>query len=85
MTWDIILSQDTCLALKILHATSVISDGRTPILSEQDAVTDFRLRMWVLLENLELLTLHKDLVMSGQITKVEFWKGRGGHVFALLL
>ncbi|KAH0827365.1 hypothetical protein J3R83DRAFT_4014 [Lanmaoa asiatica] len=58
------------------RATSVVSDGRTPILSGQDAATDFRLRKRVLLANPELLALHKDLVMGGQITEAEFWEGR---------
>lgn len=63
------------------RATSVMSDGRTPILSGQDAATDFRLRKRVLLANPELLALHKDLVMSGQITEAEFWEGREVGVF----
>ncbi|KAG8213565.1 hypothetical protein J3R82DRAFT_10220 [Butyriboletus roseoflavus] len=58
------------------RATSVVSDGRTPILSGQDATTDFRLRKRVLLANPELLALHKELVMGGQITEAEFWEGR---------
>ena len=58
------------------RATSVSSDGRTPILSGTDAATDFRLRKKVLLSNPELLALHKELVMSGHITESEFWDGR---------
>ncbi|KAG1832517.1 hypothetical protein EV424DRAFT_1369109 [Suillus variegatus] len=58
------------------RATSVSSDTRTPILSGIDAATDFRLRKKVLLSNPELLVLHKELVMSGQITESEFWDGR---------
>ncbi|KAF9233320.1 hypothetical protein BU15DRAFT_54043 [Melanogaster broomeanus] len=58
------------------RATSVASDGRTPIASGQDATKDFRLRKKVLLANQELLALHKELVMGGQITEAEFWEGR---------
>ncbi|KIJ68000.1 hypothetical protein HYDPIDRAFT_107564 [Hydnomerulius pinastri MD-312] len=58
------------------RAASVASDGRTPILPGQDAATDFRLRKKVLLANSELLALHKELVMGGQITEAEFWEGR---------
>ncbi|KAG2153773.1 uncharacterized protein EDB93DRAFT_1134706 [Suillus bovinus] len=58
------------------RATSVSSDTRTPILSGIDAATDFRLRKKVLLSNPELLSLHKELVMSGHITESEFWDGR---------
>ncbi|KAG2338652.1 hypothetical protein BDR05DRAFT_984654 [Suillus weaverae] len=58
------------------RATSVASDSRTPILSGIDAATDFRLRKKVLLSSPELLSLHKELVMSGHITESEFWDGR---------
>lgn len=58
------------------RATSVMSDARTPILSGQDAATEFRLRKRVLLANPDLLALHKELVMGGQITEAEFWDGR---------
>ena len=67
------------------RATSVVSDGRTPILSGRDAATDFRLRKRVLLANPELLVLHKELVMGGQITEAEFWEGREVGVFYLFL
>ncbi|KAH7888489.1 hypothetical protein F5I97DRAFT_705024 [Phlebopus sp. FC_14] len=58
------------------RAASVVSDGRTPILTGTDAASDFRLRKKVLMSNPELLALHKDLVMSGQVTETEFWEGR---------
>ncbi|KAF9222739.1 hypothetical protein BS17DRAFT_783312 [Gyrodon lividus] len=58
------------------RAASVASDAKTPILSGQDAAKDFRLRKKVLLANSELLALHKELVMGGQITEAEFWEGR---------
>lgn len=58
------------------RATSVASDGRAPIIPGADAASDFRLRKKVLMSNPELLALHKDLVMTGQITESEFWEGR---------
>ncbi|KAH7929824.1 hypothetical protein BV22DRAFT_1056017 [Leucogyrophana mollusca] len=58
------------------RAPSVSSDGRTPILQGTDAASDFRLRKKVLLSNPELASLHRDLVMGGQITEAEFWEGR---------
>ncbi|KAF8070610.1 hypothetical protein FPV67DRAFT_1561376 [Lyophyllum atratum] len=41
-----------------------------------DPASDFRLRKKVLIGNPELGQLHRDLVMSGQITEAEFWDGR---------
>lgn len=58
------------------RAPSVSSDGRTPIIPGSDPTSDFRLRKKVLLTNPELGALHRDLVMSGQITEAEFWEGR---------
>ncbi|KAI6157476.1 hypothetical protein BKA82DRAFT_1000520 [Pisolithus tinctorius] len=58
------------------RATSVASDGRSPLVPGADAASDFRLRKKVLMSNPELLALHKDLVMTGQITESEFWEGR---------
>ncbi|KAI6098988.1 hypothetical protein EDD16DRAFT_1766100 [Pisolithus croceorrhizus] len=60
----------------VSRATSVASDGRVPIIPGADAASDFRLRKKVLMSNPELLALHKDLVMTGQITESEFWEGR---------
>ncbi|KAL4080260.1 hypothetical protein V8B97DRAFT_1931212 [Scleroderma yunnanense] len=60
----------------ISRATSVVSDGRSPIVTGADAASDFRLRKKVLMSNPELLALHRDLVMTGQITEPEFWEGR---------
>lgn len=37
---------------------------------------DIRLRKKVLVANPDLMGLHRDLVMSGQITEAEFWEGR---------
>lgn len=59
------------------RAGSVSSDRRsTPVIPGNDAASDFRLRKKVLLSNLDLGSLHRDLVMSGQITEAEFWDGR---------
>lgn len=58
------------------RAPSVSSDGKTPVIPGSDPTTDFRLRKKVLMSNPELGTLHRDLVMSGQITESEFWEGR---------
>ncbi|EIW82730.1 hypothetical protein CONPUDRAFT_163808 [Coniophora puteana RWD-64-598 SS2] len=58
------------------RAASVSSDGRTPIIPGTDAASDFRLRKRVLLANTELASLHRELVMTGQITEAEFWEGR---------
>lgn len=60
----------------VSRATSVASDGRAPIIPGADAASDFRLRKKVLMSNPELLALHKNLVMTGQITESEFWEGR---------
>ncbi|TFK44377.1 hypothetical protein BDQ12DRAFT_620409 [Crucibulum laeve] len=61
----------------ISRAPSVSSDRRaTPVITGNDPASDFRLRKKVLLSNPELGTLHRDLVMSGQITEAEFWDGR---------
>lgn len=59
------------------RAGSVSSDRRsTPVIPGNDAASDFRLRKKVLLSNPDLGSLHRDLVMSGQITEAEFWDGR---------
>ena len=59
------------------RATSVLSERRTtPVIAGTDPASDFRLRKRVLMSNHELGSLHKDLVMSGQITEAEFWDGR---------
>ncbi|BGO92122.1 hypothetical protein NBRC10512_000853 [Rhodotorula toruloides] len=38
--------------------------------------TTFRLRKFILQSNPSLLALHRDLVLTGQITESEFWEGR---------
>ncbi|PFH53830.1 hypothetical protein AMATHDRAFT_137016 [Amanita thiersii Skay4041] len=59
------------------RAPSVGSDRfTTPVIPGNDHASDFRLRKNVLLSNPDLATLHKELVMSGQISEAEFWDGR---------
>ncbi|KAI0318258.1 hypothetical protein OF83DRAFT_1057189 [Amylostereum chailletii] len=58
------------------RAASVSSDARTPGTPSNDPVNDFRLRKKVLLKNPELAALHRELVMSAQISESEFWEGR---------
>ncbi|KDQ57793.1 hypothetical protein JAAARDRAFT_687589 [Jaapia argillacea MUCL 33604] len=53
-----------------------VSSGSTPVPSGNDATTDFRLRKKVLVGNPDLATLHRELVVTGQITEAEFWEGR---------
>ena len=61
----------------VSRAPSVASDRReTPVITGGDPASEFRLRKKVLLNNPELGALHRDLVMSGQITEAEFWDGR---------
>ncbi|GLB37585.1 putative TFIIH p62 subunit, N-terminal domain [Lyophyllum shimeji] len=61
----------------VSRAASVSSDRRsTPVIPGNDPTSDFRLRKKVLIGNPELGQLHRDLVMSGQITEAEFWDGR---------
>jgi transcription initiation factor TFIIH subunit 1 len=58
------------------RAASVSSDRRTPIIPGNDPASEFRLRKRILMNNPELGSLHRDLVMTGQITEAEFWDGR---------
>ncbi|KAF5380343.1 hypothetical protein D9615_004564 [Tricholomella constricta] len=59
------------------RAPSVSSDLRsTPVIPGNDPASDFRLRKKVLIANPELGQLHRDLVMTAQITEAEFWDGR---------
>jgi transcription initiation factor TFIIH subunit 1 len=55
------------------RAASVSSTRGTPV---NDPVSDFRIRKKVLVKTPELAALHRELVMSGQITETEFWEGR---------
>jgi transcription initiation factor TFIIH subunit 1 len=54
------------------RAASVSSTG-TPV---NDPINDFRIRKKVLVKTPELAALHRELVVSGQITETEFWEGR---------
>ena len=58
------------------RAESVSSTRGTPV---NDPVHDFRIRKKVLVKTPELAALHRELVMSGQITETEFWEGREVH------
>jgi transcription initiation factor TFIIH subunit 1 len=71
--------------LPISRAASVASERRatTPVIIGIDPANDFKLRKKVLMGNTDLAALHKDLVISGQITEAEFWDGR--EVFHSLL
>lgn len=62
--------------LPVSRATSVSSNGRASSSAPSGATDDFRLRKKVLVKNPDLAALHKELVMSGQITESEFWEGR---------
>jgi transcription initiation factor TFIIH subunit 1 len=55
------------------RAESVSSTRGTPV---NDPINDFRIRKKVLVKTPELAALHRELVMSGQITETEFWDGR---------
>jgi transcription initiation factor TFIIH subunit 1 len=55
------------------RAESVSSTRGTPV---NDPVHDFRIRKKVLVKTPELAALHRELVVSGQITETEFWEGR---------
>ncbi|KAG5648582.1 hypothetical protein DXG03_003193 [Asterophora parasitica] len=58
-------------------APSASSDRRaTPVIQGNDSASDFRLRKKVLVANPDLAQLHRDLVMTAQITEAEFWDGR---------
>lgn len=55
----------------------VSSDCRTtPVTSGNDPHADYRLRVKVLLANPDLSALHRELVMTGQISEDDFWDGR---------
>ena len=55
------------------RAESVSSTRGTPV---NDPVNDFGIRKKVLVKTPELAALHRELVVSGQITETEFWEGR---------
>jgi transcription initiation factor TFIIH subunit 1 len=64
--------------IPLSRAASVASERRaaTPVIAGIDHTNDFKLRKKVLVNNPDLAALHKDLVISGQITEAEFWDGR---------
>ncbi|KAK7472733.1 RNA polymerase II transcription factor B subunit 1 [Stygiomarasmius scandens] len=65
------------------RAASVTSDtGISPIIPGNDPASDFRLRKTVLLNNPDLASLHRELVIGGQITESEFWEGREHLLYA---
>ncbi|KAF9568021.1 hypothetical protein CPC08DRAFT_655518 [Agrocybe pediades] len=65
------------------RAASVADDRRaTPVIAGNDPASEFRLRKKVLLSDPELGVLHRELVMTGQITEAEFWEGREHLILA---
>lgn len=63
------------------RATSVSSNDHSSFTPIGGPTEDFRIRKKVLLKDTELAALHKELVMSGQITETEFWDGREVRCF----
>ncbi len=64
------------LSVPASRAGSVSSNGRASSSAPSGPADDFHTRKNVLLKNQELADLHKQLVMTGQITENEFWEGR---------
>ncbi|KAL1728800.1 hypothetical protein EV714DRAFT_274260 [Schizophyllum commune] len=60
-------------AASIVNGTERAS---TPVIVGNDPAVDFRIRKKVLLANPDLAALHRELVMTRQITEAEFWEGR---------
>ncbi|SGY13744.1 BQ5605_C010g05962 [Microbotryum silenes-dioicae] len=60
------------------NSTSSNRAGKTAAATavNSSAAADFRLRKLVLQAHPNLMTLHRELVMSGQIAEAEFWEGR---------
>ncbi|SCV69839.1 BQ2448_1233 [Microbotryum intermedium] len=56
--------------------TAVSSGAGNAAAANSSAAADFRLRKLVLQAHPNLMTLHRELVMSGQIAEAEFWEGR---------
>jgi transcription initiation factor TFIIH subunit 1 len=73
--------------IPVSRAASVASEQRasTPTIIGSDPVNDFKLRKKVLVGDLDLAALHKDLVIGGQITEAEFWDGREVIFFSFVL
>ena len=55
------------------RAESISGAHGTPV---YDPIRDFAIRKKVLVKTPELAALHRELVVSGQITETEFWDGR---------
>ena len=62
-------------SMPMSRATSVSSSERASAVPSR-AIDDFRIRKRVLMKTPELAALHRELVLSGQITETEFWEGR---------
>jgi hypothetical protein len=60
----------------VQRAVSVARGSPTPGPGTPLSQEDFRLRKKVLMAHPELATLHRELVMTGQITENEFWESR---------
>ena len=67
----------------VSRATSVSSNDRMST-APSGPIEDFHIRKKVLMRSPELATLHRELVMTGQITESEFWEGREVCTLALL-
>ncbi|KZS93922.1 hypothetical protein SISNIDRAFT_453637 [Sistotremastrum niveocremeum HHB9708] len=52
------------------------ANSRAPTAPPSRPPEDFRLRKKVLINNPDLATLHRELVIGGQISETEFWAGR---------
>ena len=68
-------AQRAVAATNSSRANSVSSNDRMSV-TPSGPIDDFHIRKKVLMKSPELATLHRELVMSGQITENEFWEGR---------
>lgn len=64
-------------------ATPAPAPQNTPSSTSTPQATTFRLRKLVLQADPSLLQLHRDLVLTGEITEAEFWAGRQDLVDAV--
>lgn len=61
----------------VIHSRAPsVSSERSSTIVAADPHADFNLRKKVLQNNPELAALHRDLVMTEQISEAEFWDGR---------
>jgi transcription initiation factor TFIIH subunit 1 len=58
------------------RAGSMAPSTRASSMGPVGAPEDFAVRKRVLMKNPDLASLHRELVMTGQITEAEFWEGR---------